>query len=297
MKVLVTGATGHQGGGVARALLARGHSVRAMTRDPGSDAARALGAAGAEITLGNLQDASRLRALASDVEAVFGLTNYWEHGTGEVVQGKNIIDACNGRDRIHLVLSTLASAAEATDGAIRVPHTETKRAIERYAIEKRARATFVHVAYYYENFLSWFVPRRGPDGKLSFGFPQGETPLAAVAAGDIGPVVASLLEEGGAVRGQTFGVVGDEQPCAAYASVMSRVIGEAVGYQHVPREAFASLGFPGAEDLAAMFDFQRRFVPSRRADLEETRRRHPGALTFEAWAEANAPALRRLASA
>jgi uncharacterized protein YbjT (DUF2867 family) len=296
MKGLVTGATGHQGGSVARSLLARGHTVLAVTRNTGSEAARALEAAGAQIAIGDLGDAARLRELVSSVDVVFGLTNYWEHFGGEVNQGKNLVDACIERKEVHLILSTLASAAEATKGEIRVPHTETKREIERYAIDRGAEATFVHVAYYYENFLSWFAPKRAPDGSLSFGFPQGDTPLAAVSAGDVGPVVVSLIEEGRPVRGRTFGIVADEQPCAAYAAVMSRVIGEPVRYQHIPREVFASFGFPGAEDLAAMFDFQRRFVGSRRADIEETRRRHRKALTFEAWAEANAPALRRLVS-
>jgi uncharacterized protein YbjT (DUF2867 family) len=296
VKVLVTGATGHQGGSVARALIARGHEVLAMTRKPQSAAARALAAAGAQVVQGDLEDVARLRELASGTEATFGVTNYWEHFDREVVHGKNIIDACSLQKGHHLVLSTLASAAEATKGEVRVPHVETKREIELYAIHRGAKATFVHVAFYYENFLTWFAPRRGPDGRLAFGFPQGDTPLATVSADDVGPVVVSLLEQGDAVQGRTFGIVGDEQPCSMYASVMSRLLGETVTYQHVPREVFSALGFPGAEDLAAMFDYQRRFVGSRQADLTETRRRHPGTLTFEAWAEANLPALQRIAS-
>ena len=294
MRVLVTGATGAQGGSVARTLLARGHEVVALTRKPESSAAHALARAGARVVAGDLADRTALFRLIHEADAVFGLTNYWEHFGAEVTHGKNLVDACRERRAVHLDLSTLASAAEASGGEISVPHLETKREIEAHARASSVEPTFLHVAYYYENFLTWFAPRRDHGGALSFGFPQGDAALAAVSVADVGAVVASVLEEGSSTRGRTIGVVGDELPCAQYAEAMSRVVGESITYRHVPREVFAQLGFPGAEDLAARFEFTRRFVGSRRADREETRRRNPGVSDFSAWATANQNALREV---
>lgn len=291
MKVLVTGATGLQGGSVARALRAAGHEVVALTRRPESDAGAALRELGAVVVRGDLGDAAATREAVAGVDAVFGLTNYWEHFAREVDHGKNLVDACRDR-RVHLVLSTLASAEVVSGGAISVPHLETKRAIEGHARASGAPVTFVHVAFYYENFLSWFAPRQDARGVAVFGFPQGDAPLAAVSVEDVGPVVASVLEGGEEPSGRTVGVVGDELACEKYAAAMARALGEPVEYQPIPRDVFASFGFPGAADLAAMFDFTRRFVPSRQDDLDDTRRRHPGAQRFEAWATRRAAALR-----
>ncbi len=69
--------------------------------------------------------------------------------------------------------------------------------------------------------------------------------------------------------------------------MFTRVLGVPVSYRHVPREVFASFGFPGAEDLANMFEYNRRFVPSREAEIEEPRRLYPGVQRFEPWVAAN----------
>jgi len=294
-RVLVVGATGAQGGSVARRLLFVNHycldgppyAVRALTRNPRSPAAKALAARGAEIAVGSLDDPASIQAALAGCDLVFGVTNYWEHYGAEVRHGRNLVDAVAASDVRHLVLSTLASATELSGGRIEVPHMDTKAAIERYARDRLDAVTFVHVAYYYENFLTWFRPQPQTDGTLAFGFPQGDTPLAAVSVVDVGPVVQAILDSADAFRGKTVGIVGDDRPPADYAAAMSRVLGRTVRYSHIDRDVFARLPFPGADDLAALFDLNRRFIPDRRRDLVTARRLHPGILTFDAWMAMN----------
>jgi uncharacterized protein YbjT (DUF2867 family) len=284
-RILVTGATGAQGGSVARFLLSRGtFAVRALTRNPDSDAARALAAAGAEVVRGDLGDRASLGAALDGCYGVFGLTSFWEHFGQEMEHGTNLVEAVAASAVEHFVLSTLRDYFALTGGELRVPHCDMKAALERMAREKGLPATFVHVAFYYENFATFFPPQPGEDGGYHFGFPQGDTPLAAVSVDDVGGVVAAIFEQRDRFLGTTVGVVGDDLPAGAYAEAMSRATGRRIRYGHVPREVYAEFGFPGAEELANMFDAQRRFIPQRAADLAMSRELYPGVRTFDAWA-------------
>ena len=153
------------------------------------------------------------------------------------------------------------------------------------------------MAFYYENFLTFFPPRPQGDGSYGFGFPQGDTPLAAVSVEDVGGVVAPIFARPDEFTGRTVGIVGDDRPVSAYAEAMSRALGQRVTYQHVPREVFASFGFPGAEELPNMLGVQRRFVPTRRADLEASRARYPGIRRVEAGIAKNTPRLKAVLAA
>jgi uncharacterized protein YbjT (DUF2867 family) len=134
---LVSGATGAQGGSVARRLLARGQAVRALTRRASSPAARELAALGAELVEADLGDPSSLTAAMRGCSAVFGVTNYWEHAGLETVHGKNLVDAARAAEVPKLVLSTLPSSELLSGGAFSVPHFESKAAVEAYALRAR----------------------------------------------------------------------------------------------------------------------------------------------------------------
>ncbi|HKE96478.1 MAG TPA: NmrA/HSCARG family protein, partial [Povalibacter sp.] len=183
MRVLVIGATGAQGGSVARHLLTTGrHKVRCLTRTPDSSSAMALKQSGAEIVRGNLDEPATLRAVLHDCDAVFGVTNYWEHGEKEFAHGRNLVDAIRHSDVQHTILSTLPHTRLLSGGRLEVPHFDTKARIEEYARELDLPCTYLHVAFYYENFLNALPPQLQPDGTYVFAFPQGNVPLAAVAA-------------------------------------------------------------------------------------------------------------------
>lgn len=281
--ILVTGATGAQGGSVARHLLAAGKfSVRGMTRKPKSEAALALKNAGAEVVHGDMDDIESIKSAVEGCYGVFGVTSFWEHFEKEYAQGKNLVDAVAGANVRHFVFSTLPSVRKIAK-ELEVPHFETKAALEDHTRSAGIPSTFIHVAFYFENFLGFFPPRRGPDGTYTFGFPQGNTPLAGVAVEDVGGIVARIFERREEFIGKTVGIVGDELPAAKYAEAMTRELGKPVVYNHIPREVFAKFGFPGAEDLADMFEFYRKHVPSRRDDLAQCRSLHPGIQTFDRW--------------
>ncbi|HEU4563681.1 MAG TPA: NmrA/HSCARG family protein [Gemmatimonadaceae bacterium] len=282
--VLVTGATGAQGGSVARHLLRRGRfAVRALTRNPDSPAARALRELGAEVVRGDLADVESLRAAMAGAYGVFGVTNFWEHFAGEYQHGINIVDAVSDSGIGHFVFSTLPSVSELTEGALPVPHFDLKAKMEAYARSLSLPATFVHLAFYYENFLGFTPMRRQADGSYRFGFPQGDTPLAGVSVEDVGGVIAQIFERRGEFLGKNIYIVGDDIPAAEYAAIMSDVAGRTIAYEYVPRDAFAAQGFPGAEDLANMFEFYRTRVPSRQADLARSRELYPEIQDFRHW--------------
>jgi uncharacterized protein YbjT (DUF2867 family) len=292
-KILVFGATGAQGGSVVRNLLARDKfDVRALTRKPDSPAAQALRELGAEEVQGELDDPASLRAALEGCYGAFGVTNFWEHFEKEREQGRNLVNAVAESKVEHFIFSTLPPIEKETNGALKSPHFDLKAEHEELARSLGIPATFVHVPFYYENFLYFFPPRPAGDGMYRFGFPQGDTPLAAISVEDVGAIVAPMFEEPEKYIGKVVKLAGDEIPPAAYAEVMSRVTGADIQYAYVPRETFAAFGFPGAEDLADMFEYYRLHIPSRIDDIKTSRALAPGLQSFDTWAKRNEAKLR-----
>ncbi|HYO76120.1 MAG TPA: NmrA/HSCARG family protein [Thermoanaerobaculia bacterium] len=291
--ILVVGATGAQGGGVARSLLSRGRfNVRVLTRKPDAPAAQALRELGAEVAQGDLNDIESLRAALQGVYGVYGVTNFWEHFDNEKVHGRNLVEAVAEAKVKHFIFSSLPSIEKETGGKLKSPHFDIKAESEEYARSLGIPATFIHVPFYYENFLGFFPPRPAGDGTYQFGFPNGDTPLAAIAVEDVGRLVAVIFEQPEIYIGKVVKLAGDEMPSAEYASAMSRATGADIRYSHVPREVFAALGFPGAEDLADMFEYYRLHIPSRAKDVEANRALVPELQSFETWITRNADKLR-----
>lgn len=281
---LVVGATGSQGGSVARALLARGeYAVRAVTRRPLSDEARALRDRGVEVVRGDIDDRRSMRDALAGVEVAFGVTSYWEHLEREAELGLRLVDALADSGVRHVVLSTRPSARRASNGEFSIASFDGKARMEDAAECIGLPATFIHPAFFYENFLSLFVPQRQVDGSYVFGFPQGDAPLAGFAVADLGDVVADLFARGTALLGERIPLVGEVATPAQYAEVMSDVADEIVRYRHVPWEVFLTMGFPGAHDLANTFDFYRTQETRARAGLVTTKALFPGVRNFARW--------------
>jgi len=286
--ILVVGGTGMQGGGVARHLLKRGtFNVRCTVRCPDSQSARFLRQQGAEIVQADLDDLASIRRAVHGCKGVFGVTDFWEAYFREYDQGVNLIDAAAEAGVGHLVLSTLPSSRKISKGAIDLPHFETKARMEEHAQLRNVPFTFVHVAFYYENFLNYFPPQRQPDGSYCFRFPLGEAQLGAVAAEDVGGVVAKIFESWAEFVNKTLEIIGDEMPAQQYAEIMSQFLGRKITYAHIFRDDYASMGFPGARELADMFEFLRVYTPSRRKHITQCRQLFAEMQTFELWLENN----------
>ena len=282
--ILVTGATGAQGGSVAQALLRNpGFTVRILTRNAQSAKARALVQAGAEVVQGDLNDPESLRKALADCYGVFGVTNFWEYFEREYRQGKNLIDAVRQAGIRHFVMSTLPSYTALSQGQFSVPHCDLKAALEDYARSLHLPTTFVHVPFYYENFLHFFPLQKSADGHYYFGFPQGDTKLAMMSVNDLGEVVNTIFNHPVEYIGRTVPLAGESRTCTEYAALMTKVLGRVVRYHYVPRESYARQGFPGAEELANMFEVQRLFLPDHLLALIESYALHPGLRSFENW--------------
>ncbi len=287
--ILVTGATGAQGGSVARMLLGqKKFSVRILTRTPKSSKAIALQELGAEVVQGDLENIETLKTAMEGCYGVFGVTNFWEHFENEYQHGKNLIDAVAASRISHFVFSSLPDYFKLSHGTLRVPHCDLKASLEEYARALHLPVTFVHIAFYYENFLTHFMLQRADDGCFYFGFPQGDTPLAMASVEDMGGVVAAIFDHPNQYIGRTVGVVGEDKSCHEYAAIMSDVLKRDVRYRHIPHAEFASYGFAGAEELANMFEVQRLYIPSRQLHLIESYGLHPQMQPFRQWLSAHA---------
>lgn len=294
--VLVIGATGRQGGSVARHLLAGGrHRVRALTSRPLTDEAMTLAAFGAEVVKGNLDDHASLARAMRGVDAMFGVTDWWEHFDHEETQGRALVDLAAQERVRHLVLSTQPDPFAARGDAAAQGPFATKARVERYARERGVPATFVHVAFYWENLLSLVVPRPLGDGRFELSLPMRDARLGGVGEDDIGGVVTAVLARGAAAFGQVVPVVGDARRTDEIAAILSRVTGKEILGQGDPFRA-PWAGVPGAESLARALDetfaTYRAMQGGLDAAIAETRRWYQGTQDLERWATTYASELR-----
>jgi uncharacterized protein YbjT (DUF2867 family) len=246
--ILVTGATGNQGGAVARELLASGHKVRAMTRTPEGVAAGALAAQGAEIVQGDLDNAASLEQALAGAWGVFAVQNTWEAGVErEEEQGKRLADLARRQGVQHYVYSSVGSAHRSTG----IPHFDNKWRVEEVV---RSLGFPSHVilrpVFFMENWLSpWFKP--GIDqGKLMVGL-QPDTALQMIAVEDIGRYGRLAFERHQELNGQAIDIAGDELTMPQTAAVLSEVTGRTITFEPVPLEQVRQF----SEDFALMLEW------------------------------------------
>ena len=224
--ILVAGATGRQGGAVARHLLRLGVPVRALTRNAQSERARALAAVGAEVVAGDLDDPASLTPALAGVRGVFSVQDYWQAGAeGEVRQARHLAEAAAAAEIDVYMQSTMATAAPAPAGAPRVAHFETKREVERIVDGLGLPRVFLGTVYFMDNVLD-------PDMGGSKTFPalagtlRADTPLDMVAVDDLGAVAARVLADPGAHLGGRVDVAGDRLTVAEMKAAYGRASGK-----------------------------------------------------------------------
>jgi uncharacterized protein YbjT (DUF2867 family) len=252
--IAVIGATGHQGGGVVRALEAGGKfRVRALTRDPG----KYIGSAD-EVVAADLNRPETLKAAFAGVYGVFAVTNFWEPGgADEVAQGKAAVRAAKDAGVQHFVWSTLPNVEEISGGTYHVPHFTSKAKVD--AIVSAAGFThhsFVIAPGFYQNFLGNSAPQQQADGSMGWTLPiAGDARV--VHSGDItelGRIVAGAFANPDiAGSGQYLPLVGELLSYNDIVATLNKQ-GHAYTFNQVPRDVFATF-FPGAGELAEMFAY------------------------------------------
>ena len=303
--IAIIGATGAQGGGLARAIAADpngGFAVRALTRKPDSDKARELAAKGAEVVAADLDDFESLRKGFTGAHGVFCVTNFWEHFSPEkeMAQAKTQAEACKAAGVKHVIWSTLEDTrirVPLSDARMptlkekyKVPHFDAKGESDNAFRAAGVPTTFLLTSFYWDNLIHFGMgPKPGPDGNLSFVLPMGDKKLPGIAADDIGKCAYGIFKRGKEFIGKTVGIAGEHLTGAQMAEALSKSLGRPVSHGAVTPEVYRTFGFPGADDLGNMFqykrDFEREFCGAR--DLSLARALNPELQTFAQWLQAN----------
>jgi len=307
--IVIFGATGAQGGGLARAILNDSNSefaVRAVTRDPDSEKAKELIAMGAEVTAGDVDDIQSIKRALEGAYGAYFVTFFWAHYSPEkeMAEAKNMAAAAREAGLKHAIWSTLEDVRKyvplndtsmpTLNGKYKVPHFDGKGESDQYFIDAGIPVTFMLASYYWDNLIYFGMgPKRGSDGKLSITFPMGDKKMAGIAAADIGKCAYGIFKKAGELMGKRVGIAGDQLTCAEMAKQLSKALGEEVSYNEITPEQYRGFGFPGAEDLGNMFQFYRDFdeVCNSIRDVKFSKELNPELQSFETWLAENAKRL------
>jgi uncharacterized protein YbjT (DUF2867 family) len=280
LTILVTGATGNQGGAVARKLLERGHGVRAFSRFAGSLPTKELAAIGAEIAVGSFDDRASIERAAEGVDAVFAMGTPYEGGMeAEVRQGTNTFEAAKAAGVGHLVYSSVASADEETG----IPHFETKAELERRLGTLGVPHTIVAPAAFMENLISPWMLTGLQEGTLAVPLPP-DYRYQQVGVDDLALFVAIVLEQRERFVGERIEIASDATSGTEQARLLSQLSRREIAYVEIPTTELRRS--PGGEDTALMVEWFRRAGYS--VDIDALRRSTPEIdwHSFEQWARA-----------
>src|SRR5882672_4300851 len=274
--VLVTGATGKQGGHLVRELLARGHSIRALTRKPASAGATALAARGVAIVAGDFEDQGSLERAARGVDTVFAMSTPFEGGSKtETLEGINILRAASAVGVSHLVYSSVAGA----DRASGIPHFDSKFEVEKEIRASGVPFTIVAPVFFMENFLADWMLAGIAQGAIALALPATRR-LQQIAVADIAQFTALVIERRASFFGKRIDIASDELTVATAAAAISEASGRHIEYTALPIDAVRQWN----DDLARMFEWFDRVGYD--ADIVGLRSLYPEVAwhSFSTWA-------------
>ena len=247
--VLITGATGKQGGATARALAGKGFKIRAMTRKPQSDAAKVVAReTGADLVQGDLNDPASLESALKDAWGVFAVQNTWEAGVaGEEEQGKRIAKLAREAGVQHYVYTSVASAHRKTG----IPHFENK-----YRIEDTVRSlafpshVILRPVFFMENLTSsWFLNGDNLNAALAPG-----TRLQMIAVSDVGEYGARAFTDAAKLNRREIDIAGDERTMPETAAALSKGLQREITFGQIPISEVRK----NSEDFASMLEWFER---------------------------------------
>ena len=277
--IAVTGATGQQGGAVARKLLAEGWKVRALTRNEEKPAAQELVSLGADILSGDMENRAELEAAFQGAYGVFSVQNFWLPNVGyegEIRQGKNVADAAKAAGVQHLVYSSVGSAHR----GMGQKHFDSKWEIEQYIHSLGIPFTILRPVAFMDNY-NWsraYIL----NGTLTGRGLRPEKGVQMIAVEDIGVFTALVFANPQEFLGKTIELAGDELTEPQTAEVFSRVIGRPV---QLVAPTPGGGRYASEEEMQAAFNFFNG--QGYDADIPVLRKRHPGLLTFEQYLRKN----------
>ena len=259
--IAVVGATGAQGGGLVRAILADPAGpfrARAITRDPGTDKAKALARPGAEVVASaNLDDPASLRRAFEGAHGAYCVTFFWDHFSRET-EHAGTVDGGRGQGRGRAprhpwstfedtrTVPSRDARMPTLQGKYKVPHFDGKGEADAAFLEAGVPTTFLLTSFYWENFIYFGMgPKAGPDGVLAITFPMGDKQLPAIAAEDIGKIAYGIFKRGDELIGKTVGVAGEHLTGAQMAEKLGKALGEEVRYNEVDARHVPRLRLPG----------------------------------------------------
>ena len=304
--IAVFGATGAQGGGLVRAILADpsgGFAARALTRDPNSAKAKELAALGAEVVAANVDDAASIDKAFAGAHGAFCVTFFWDHLSAEkeMAEVELMAKAAKKANLKHVIWSTLEDTRllvplsddrmPTLHGKYKVPHFDGKGASNHFFTDAGVPTTFLLTSFYWDNLIHFGMgPKKGEDGKLGFVLPMADKKLPGIAAEDIGRCAYGIFKAGDAYIGKTVGIAGEHPTGAQMAKALTDGLGKGeVVYNYVPPEVYRTFGFPGADDLGNMFqykrDFETQFCAAR--DVAFSKSINPKLQNFTEWVKAN----------
>ncbi|MDF9745117.1 NmrA/HSCARG family protein [Natrinema salsiterrestre] len=238
--VLVTGATGNQGGAVVAHLLESDadFDVYGLTRDASGDRARELTEQGVTMVEGDMNDKESLAPHVADVDAVFAVTNFWTQGyDAQVQQGKNVAEVAADEGVDQFVLSGVGSHERDTG----IPHFDSAWEIDRHAQDLDLPLTVLQPVFFFQN-LEAFAEDVVEDGQIALPLEEGVS-LQMIDVDDVGRAAAVAFERPDEFVGERVELAGDELTLTETAEVLSTVTGREVDPVHVPIEdAYDSFG-------------------------------------------------------
>ncbi|HEY8472662.1 MAG TPA: NmrA/HSCARG family protein [Natronosporangium sp.] len=270
--VLVTGATGTQGGAVARTLLKRGYRVRALTRDPNRPPAKLLAELGAEVVAGDFDDPASLRRAAEGTSVVYAMGTFAAGTDVETRQGIALVDAAHQAGTGHIIYSSVASALDHTG----IPHFESKAKVEQHLATLATPATVLAPVAFLENVLAPWSVAGLTEGRYGSILPL-DTPLQYVAIADLAEFAALVVAQPGRFAGQRIELASVAVTADELARGLSRWLGREV-------QAF-ELPLDGADDdMRAMVEYLRKH--GYHVDIDGLRSAYPEVAwhTLESWA-------------
>ncbi len=303
--IAVVGATGAQGGGLVRAIVADKSgefTARAITRKPEGERARELAKLGVEVVAADLDDVASVTKAFSGAHGAFCVTNFWEHFSPEkeLAQAKALAHAAKNAGVAHAIWSTLEDTRKRVPlsdarmptlkGNYKVPHFDAKGEANQYFVDAAVPTTMLHTSFYWDNLVAFGMgPKKGEDGKLAFVLPMADKKLPGIAVEDIGKCAYGVFKRGAEFNGKTIGIAGEHLTGEEMAAALSRALEQPVAYKYVPPEIYRTFGFPGADDLGNMFQYKRDFEQEYCAarDVAFSRSLNPELQTFAQWLSRN----------